>query len=285
MFVTLFAAEGGGVPLAAEPIFTIGNFTITNSMIMGVLIGIFIVAVFSIAAAKSKVRGIGGFSYFIESVISFILNTLKNNFGGDEAKARKFLPLFLTFFVFILLNNLAGLMPGLGGSIYIESDGVKEALLRPLTTDLNGTIALALIAMITVQIFAIRERGALNHLKHYFSIMQPAWNPMNLFVGTLEILGEFIRLITLALRLFGVIYAGEVLLHVIADLSGNFAWLGVIPVIFMEIFFSAIQAYLFIMLSSVYLAMGTTNDHAEHHEEKSAKAPKAKASQLVTTGN
>jgi F-type H+-transporting ATPase subunit a len=97
--------------------------------------------------------------------------------------------------------------------------------------------------------------------------MTPWWNPMNFFLGPLEILSELIRLLTLSLRLFGVIYAGEVLLHVVEALSGNFAWAGVVPVILMEIFFSTIQAYLFIMLTSVYLQMATAHD--ESHDKQS----------------
>lgn len=265
IFVPFFAAAES-VPLAAESIIQIGSFNVTNSMIMGLVIILLVSSVFIIAARRAKVRGIGRFSFFIENIISFILTTLTSNFSGDDKKARKFLPLFLAFFVFILVNNLFGLLPGMGGSIYVESGGVREALLRPLTTDLNGTLALAIIAISVVQIYAVKERGFLPHIKHYFSVMTPWWNPMNFFLGPIEILGEFIRLLTLALRLFGVIYAGEVLLHVITDLSGNFAWAGTVPVILMEIFFSAIQAYLFIMLSSVYLAMATTPVHSDHPE-------------------
>ncbi len=268
-----FAAEEG-VPLSAESLFSIGGFTVTNSMLLGLVIGIIICTIFIIGARQAKIRGSSRYSFFIENIVSFILSTLKNNFGGDESKARKFLPLFLTFFIFILLNNLFGLLPGMGGSVYVEQGGVKEALLRPFTTDLNGTIALAIIAMGTVQVYAIKTRGFLPHFRHYFSVMTPWWNPMNFFLGPLEILGELIRLITLALRLFGVIYAGEVLLHVITQLSGNFAWAGTVPVLLMEIFFSAIQAYLFIMLSSVYLAMATTPiDHGGHEDSHKSPAP------------
>lgn len=277
MIPYLIAAEES-VPLSAESVLNIGGFEITNSMIMGVLIIIVVSAIFVIGARKAKVRGTSKFSFFVENIVTFILGTLKSNFGGDEKKARKFLPLFLAFFIFILLNNLFGLLPGMGGSIYVESEGVRAALLRPFTTDLNGTLALAIIAIGTVQFYAVRERGFFPHLKHYFSVMKPWWNPMNFFLGPIEILGELIRLLTLALRLFGVIYAGEVLLHVITQLSGNFAWAGTVPVILMEIFFSAIQAYLFIMLSSVYLAMATTpvnHDHEPSHSSKSKSLPQA----------
>jgi F-type H+-transporting ATPase subunit a len=96
---------------------------------------------------------------------------------------------------------------------------------------------------------------------------------MNAFLGPIEIISEITRLITLALRLFGVIYAGEVLLHVITQLAGNFASIGTIPIVLMEIFFASLQAYLFIMLSSVYLQMGTAHDE---QSDSHSPAPIAK---------
>lgn len=280
--VSRFASESS-VPLSAETIFSIGSFQVTNSMILGVLIIAIISAIFIIGAVQAKVRGTSRYSFFIENIVSFILSTVRSNLGGDEKKARKFLPLFLAFFVFILLNNLFGLLPGMGGSIYVETNGVKEALLRPFTTDLNGTLALAIIAIGTVQFYAIKTRGFFPHIKHYFSVMKPWWNPMNFFLGPIEILGELIRLLTLALRLFGVIYAGEVLLHVITQLSGNFAWAGTVPVLLMEIFFSAIQAYLFIMLSSVYLAMATTPVEHDSEPSHSPSEPIRKQGEVIAS--
>jgi F-type H+-transporting ATPase subunit a len=262
----LFAA-GDGVPLSAETIYSLGSFNITNSMLMGVLVALVLVISFSIAAVNLYLRPKSRFSFFLESIIVFVKNNITNSFGGDEARARRFLPLFAAFFLFILLNNLGGLLPGMGGAIYVTTEeGIKAALLRPFTTDLNGTLALAAIAMITVEIISIRERGLGGYFKHFFTVMQPWYNPINFFIGIIELLGELIRMITLAFRLFGVIYAGEVLLHVIMNISGNFAPVAMFPVILMEIFFSFIQAYLFIMLSSTYLAIGSAHDE-DHQSE------------------
>lgn len=267
-----FASEET-VPLSAETIFTIGSFNVTNAMLMGLLTAFIVVSMFYFMAVVIRKRPNSKFAFTLESLAMFVLDNIKKNFGGDEAKARKFLPLFLALFTFILINNLAGLLPGMGGSVYVESSGIKAALLRPFTTDLNGTLALAFISMITVQIFAIKERGFFGYIKHFFTIMPPWWNPMNFFIGIIELLGELIRLLTLALRLFGVVYAGEVLLHVITNISGMFSPITTIPIIFLEIFFSLIQAYLFIMLSSVYLAMATSHDedHVSNHDDKNSK--------------
>ena len=157
-----------------------------------------------------------------------------------------------------------GLLPGVG-SVTVTTEEGPLPLLRPFTTDLNGTLALAILTIGTVQFYAIRELGLVQHLKHYFS--DKPWNPMNLFIGLIEVMGEFIRIITLSMRLFGVIYAGEVLLAVIGSLSGNLAPIATLPVYLIEIFFSSIQAYLFVMLTSVYLALATRNEHEERKGE------------------
>lgn len=271
-------AEGSAVPPAAETIFTIGGVSITNSMLMGFIVAASMVALFMYMSRRIRINPESKFTFSLEMIVEFVTGSLQSTLGSKRL-VRKFLPLFLAFFVFILINNLAGLLPGMGGSIYVESEGVKAALLRPVTTDLNGTLALAIIAMITAQYFAIKERGLFGHIKHYYTAIQPWWNPINYFIGTVELLGELIRLITLALRLFGVIYAGEVLIHAIAELAGVFGPIALLPIILMEIFFSLIQAYLFTMLSATYLSLGLAHDeaHAETmidespHTTKSAK--------------
>lgn len=278
MVISKLFAESESVPLAAPTIFHIGNFPITNAMFMGVLVALFIIVVFGAMAFYVKVRPNSKFAFFMETVTMFVLDQVKNNLNGNEKQARKFLPLFLALFTFILLNNLGGLLPATGGTFYLTVEGVKTALIRPFTTDLNGTLALAAITIITVQIFAIKERGLLGHLKHYFLMLDPWWNPMNLFIGLVEVMTEFVRLLTLAMRLFGVIYAGEVLLHVITGLTGNVSFIATVPIIFLEIFFSLIQAYLFIMLSSVYLSLGLSHDDHEKAEHQTVPAADLKVS-------
>ena len=171
----------------------------------------------------------------------------------------------LTLFTFILFANLSGLFPGVGTVITQTPEG-EVPLLRAFTTDLNATLALAILTIGTVQFYAIKELGIIGHLKHYFT--DKPWNPMNLFIGLIEVMTEFIRIMTLSMRLFGVIYAGEVLLHVIGELAGNFGWAATLPIYGMEIFFSVIQAYLFVMLTTVYLSIATSHsEDAPAHED------------------
>jgi F-type H+-transporting ATPase subunit a len=255
------AAEGTGVPLAAEPVFHIGTLAITNSMLMGVVTGIAVLTLFIMAARRTSKNPKNKFAFGVETLVDFLYNIVIENFGGDRKKARKHLPLILTLFSFILISNLSGLLPGMSSIFAVTPQG-DVPILRAFTTDLNGTLALAILTIGTVQFYAIKELGIVGHLKHYFT--DKPWNPMNLFIGLIEVMGEFIRILTLSMRLFGVIYAGEVLLHVMSILGGNFGWATTLPVYFMEIFFSAIQAYLFVMLTTVYLSIATS--HPDHEE-------------------
>lgn len=265
--LSFFASEGPGVPLAAEPVFNVGPLVITNSMLFGLLASVVVLVIYFAAARRSTTRPKSKFAFTMESLIDMIWGAIAENFGGDRERARKHLPLVMTLFTFILLNNLAGLLPGMGTVTWNNGESVNP-LLRPFTTDLNGTLALAVLTIGLVQFHAVKALGIVGHLKHYFT--DKPWNPMNLFIGLIEVMGEFIRVITLSMRLFGVIYAGEVLLHVIGDIAGSFGWAATIPVYFMEIFFSVIQAYIFIMLSTAYLGMATAaHDTGDLHDDHS----------------
>lgn len=257
--LSVFAAEGTGVPLAAEPIFNLFGLSITNAMLFGLVMAVVVLGLFVWAARRSQVKPDGKFSFAVETLVEFVIGLGEQNFGSRE-KALKHMPLLLTLFTFILFSNLSGLIPGVGTVNVTTDDGVSP-LLRPFTTDLNATLAMAVLTIGTVQFFALRELGLKQHLKHYFT--DKPWNPMNLFIGLIEVMGEFIRIMTLSMRLFGVIYAGEVLLHVIGDISGTFSPIATLPIYLLEIFFCLIQAYVFMLLSTVYLAMATRHDDSQ----------------------
>lgn len=264
-----FASEGTSIPLAAEPIFTFLGLHVTNSMLFGAIIAIIVLTLFGMAARRSSARPTSKFAFAVESLVEYVLQIGEDNFGS-RTKALQHMPLLLTLFVFILFSNLSGLIPGVG-TINIHSGGETVPLLRAFTADFNSTLALAILTIGTVQFYAITQLGLWRHIKHYFSVAEPWWSPINFLMGPIEIVSELIRIMTLSMRLFGVIYAGEVLLHVIGDLAGNFGWAATFPIYLLEIFFSAIQAYLFMMLSLVYMANATHDDHEEHDEKRPVK--------------
>lgn len=269
---SLFFASETGVPLAAQPIFTIWGFTVTNSMLLGLLTAVAILAIFIIAARRTAIRPKSRFAFAIESLTDFLLNLATDSFGSRK-KALKHLPFLISLFCFILLANLTGLLPGVGTVTVHTPEGGEVSLLRAFTADLNATLALAVLTIGLVQFYALKELGILGHLKNYFT--DKPYNPMNLFIGLIEVMGEFIRIITLSMRLFGVIYAGEVLLHVIGQLAGAWGWAATVPVYFLEIFFSGIQAYIFVMLTTAYLSMATSS-HGDHQKDHAAHPAPAK---------
>jgi F-type H+-transporting ATPase subunit a len=131
---------------------------------------------------------------------------------------------------------------------------------------------MACLSIGTVLVYSLRELGFRSYVGHHFP--RPLWNPFNIFLGLMEFFSEAMRLVTLSLRLFGVIYGGEALLSAIGLLAGNFAWAATIPIYFLEIFVSLVQAYLFMMLTTSYLVMAVPED-AKGHGGRSHQAAEA----------
>lgn len=273
--IQFIASTEGGVPLAAEPIINFLGLHITNSMLYGLLMSVVLLTVFTIAARRSQLRPESKFAFAVESLVDFVLGLGEDNLGS-RAKAIRFMPLLLTLFTFILFSNLFALVPGVG-TVNITHGSEQVPLLRAFTADLNATLAMAILTIGTIQVVAVRELGLKKHFQHYFT--NKPWNPMNLFIGLIEVMGEFIRILTLSMRLFGVIYAGEVLIQVVGQLAGNFGWAATFPIYLLEIFFGVIQAYLFMMLSMVYLGIAT-HDEDQHEADHSTDVPLTRAGEV-----
>lgn len=246
-------------PLAAPGLFKIGGLSITNTMLFGLITAVFTISLLLAAAKYSQLHPKSKLAYMSELLVDFIWGVAISTFG-DRKTALKHLPFLGTLFIFILIGNLSGsgLIPGIG-TITAHTASGTEPLLRPFTTDLNATLAMAILTIGSVQFYAIRQLGLKGHLKHYFA--SPLWNPMNLFIGFNEVFGELLRIVTLSMRLFGVIYAGEVLIAAVTSLAGNLGWLAAVPTVLMEIFFSFIQAYVFMMLTATYLSVALGGEH------------------------
>jgi F-type H+-transporting ATPase subunit a len=258
----LFAAENGiHVSLKAEPVFTMGNIVITNSMIYGFIVSLFMAAVLVLLAKKSKVRPQKGAVAILEIIIEFIIGLLEGAFG-NRRQAVKYAPIFSVFFLFILFSNTLGLIPIVGPGIAV--DGIP--VFRPLTADLNGTLVMSIIAIITVQVLSIRAQGLKGHLTHYFS--DKPLNPINFFIGVLEVFGEFTRVLSLSLRLFLNTVVGEILIAVFTSLilSGGRTPIAVLPILLFELLVAGIQAYVFTVLTATYLSLAIA--HAHHPDEE-----------------
>ena len=200
----------------------------------------------------------GGSIQFIEAGAEFITNTVESGFE-DKARARKYGPYFVTLFFFLLINNWLGLLPGVGEAVTSHD----YPLFRPFTGDFNGTFAAAVVTMGMVYTASIRESGGIRKYMNHFFVGSPL-NPLYLLIGLLEMLTDLTRVFSLALRLFLNITIGEIVIAVFAFLGHFLAPLTAAPFTIIELFVGALQAFIFVILSIMYLAIAV--NHATEHE-------------------
>jgi len=260
--------------LFAEPIFKIKDFAVTNSLLNTWLV-VFIIVILSLFI-KLKIKLIPrGLQNIFEMVVEGFLDMF-DSVTGSRKKSLVFFPFVFSFFILILISNWLGLFPGVGsvGSI-VSEHGHKVFIpyFRGGTADLNTTLALAIIGVVASHIFGVISIGAWKYLNKFINIKvfleipkkirkDPTVllvNPIKALVGLVEIIGEMAKIASLSFRLFGNIFAGEVLL---AAMSAFLAFGLPIPFMFLEVLVGLIQALIFAMLILAYLTMSTT---AEEH--------------------
>ncbi len=250
------------ISLAAENVLSFGPVVFTNSMLASIIGSVVVLVLFISASRAATLYPAGRLSQVIEAASEALLDLIEQVTHSRERALRLF-PLLMTFFAFILLNNWLGLLPGMGSITIINAEGAVP-LFRGATADLNTTLALAFISVVMTHIYAIQQLGLFTHLKKYVSL-----NPILLFVGMLEVVSEFSKMISFSFRLFGNIFAGEVLLVVISYLLPA---LGPLPFFGLELFVGLIQALVFTMLSLVFLEIASSahGDHDTHEAREAA---------------
>lgn len=237
------------ISLTAEKLFSIGGLSITNSLLTTWIVMVILV-IFSIICTRKLSLVPGNAQQLAEIVVDGIYNLFSTILHENT---KRFFPLIGTYFLFIIMLNWSGLLPGVGTvgiNKLLEGHEVFVPLFRSGTADLNTTLALALIAMLVIQVAGLKTLGAA-YLKKFLNFT----NPIYFFVGVLDIISELSRVISFAFRLFGNIFAGEVLLTVIAFLMPVFAPL---PFLGLELFVGFIQALVFSMLTAVFLSLATS---------------------------
>ena len=262
-------ATGPHVSLAAEEIFNIGGVPITNAILLGILGYIILLTVFIRTAyvvkhnkkrsflTKLVVWGYEGLYSTVENVI------------GDKTVAKRLAPLPITLFFFIITQYYLGILPFVGP---VTFNGTP--LFRGFAADLNTTFGLAVITLATMQIYAIRAHGFLGNVKRF--IKNPLKDPAGAFEGVLEIIADFSRTVALSLRLFGNVFAGEVLLVMVAFLTSYFSVAALPPFYIFELFIGGIQAYIFFMLTTVFISLGlVSHDTHDAHSSDHPPIPKA----------
>lgn len=243
--------------LAPDILFQIGSLPITNTIINTIFVDALVIG--GALTIKKNISKIPGMFQNIFEVIVQTLYDLTQSVAGENTA--KIFPYFITFFLFILIANWSGILPG-GETIGFIHHGEHEteiiSLSRNLTSDLNATLALALISLVATHMLSIKKLGIKEYLGRFFSL-----NPILLFVGVLEIISEFTKIISLSFRLFGNIFAGEVVLGTISKL---FAFGFPVPFIFLEIVVGLVQALVFSMLTMAFMSVLMTSHHEEKHE-------------------
>ncbi len=253
------------ISIAAEPITRLHLFgfslVMTNSMISFTLICIFLCVGGIILGSQIKSSGkLSKAQIFVEMLYQTIEDIASDNLGS-KSKARPYIGLLLTLTLVIAVGSWFGLIPGVMD--VVSKTGVEEyPLFRAPTTDINFTAALSVIAWTVIQAAGMSALGVFGYIGKFLNFRS---GPMNAVVGLLELISEFSRLISFSFRLFGNIFAGEVLIIVLVALTRlEDSFIGIpvpVLVILLETFVAMIQAYVFVSLMSVFISTAVEPAH------------------------
>ena len=231
---------------------------ISNTLVASLIttVVLIVIAYFATKNIKEVPKGLQNlFEVIIEALFNMV-----DSVTEDKKQTFKFFPLVATIFIFIIISNWLGLLPGFGSVGFFET--IKEGmpseehsvfvpLLRSANSDLNATLALAIVSVLATQIFGIMALGIFKYGKKFLNFS----SPVGFFVGILELISEIAKMISFSFRLFGNVFAGEVLLVVIIMLA---PFIVPIPFFALELFVGFIQALVFAMLTLVFLKVAVT---------------------------
>jgi F-type H+-transporting ATPase subunit a len=272
------------VTLFAEPIFHLGSLTVTNALLTSWVVVVLIIILSLILRSKTK-EVPGKLQNVFEIMVEGALD-LCDQVTNDRALSLRIFPIAISVFFFILLNNWLGILPiGGFGIIQKSSEGLSFVpYLRGGTADINTTLALSVMAVIGANLFGVFSIGLWKTFNKYVNLKalggiftkirrEPTIilvAPITFFVGLIEVVGEFAKVASLSFRLFGNVFAGEVLLVSMAALM---AYIVPIPFLFLELLVGFIQALIFSTLLVVYFTISASDheEHSEHAEENPAR--------------
>jgi F-type H+-transporting ATPase subunit a len=255
-------AEHETLSLKAAPLFQIGKFSVTNSMLVSWIVALAVIIFAQIATRNIKTVPSGAQNFW-EWLVESLYNFLESIIGRDLV--RKTFWFFATIFIFILFTNWAGLIPGVGtigwGHVNVATGAfhIDRPLLRGANADLNMTTAMAAIFFLLWIIWAIQANGVGGFLLHIFGpkgetsgFLKIIMVVIFFMVGWLEVVSILFRPISLSFRLFGNIYAGESILEAMSNMVPMLSWLIPIPFYFMELLVGIVQALVFMLLTAVF---------------------------------
>lgn len=227
------------VSLAPSVLFNLGPLPVTTTMLLQLLVSI-IIAITFITVAKRWKKVPGTFQYLVESLL-LLAEEQVQKITNDEARTKKIFPLIFTFFIFILVANLITIFPGLGAISYGDI-----SLFRATLADYGMILVMTLIVIGLCQVYFILVNGVGAYLKKWFNFS----SPMAFILGLMDIISEFAKILSLSFRLYGNVFAGEVLMAVITALIPYFV---PFPFFVITTFSSVIQAYVFALLATIFI--------------------------------
>ena len=271
--------EGIHIALKAEELTHLFGVPITNTMLMSWLV-ILVLIVLGVTVGRNLTKIPSRLQTFFETLFGFILDYVEEVLESRKL-ALRFFPLLATLFMFILLGNWFGLLPGVG-SIYIEEQAHAEevtetipgdplyadkheeeegeakahtvALFHPVSTDLNVTLALAIIAFVVIEFAGILSIGLWKYAGKFFNFH----SPIGFFVGLIELISELARLISFSFRLFGNMFAGKTLIIVTMFFV---PYLMPVPLMLYEVLVGFIQAAIFTLLTLFFIKLAVSEAH------------------------
>lgn len=264
------AEEHHGMSQAAEALFHLGPLPVTNSMVTSWVVAAVLILVIRLAIRRPQLVPSRG-QALVESLVEGVLDLTSPIVGKKVAKPA--FPLLVALFTYILIQNWSGLFPGVGTIYMVDHDtGGWREFVRPGNADMNGTLALAIVAILGWFYFIMRYAGPALVFKDIFGNKAdkteiPGYIYYPLFVvffavGVIEVISIAFRPVSLSFRLFGNVFGGENLLHA---MSGIQKWGLPIPFYFLELLIGFVQALVFTLLVSVYI--GLICNHGDDHDE------------------
>jgi F-type H+-transporting ATPase subunit a len=249
------------VVIRAEPLFDIFGFEVTNSMVGAVLASIILLAgALYVTRRATLVPG------RLQSVLELPVEYLADIVSGSTSRWRSYVGLVIGLFLMILVANWLGLLPGVGTIGLVHHEGEHTTLVplvRPAAADLNFTLGLAIITFVTFVWWAVRLHGPIGYLKEL--VGEPRYMAPLMF--PIHLISELSRLVSLSMRLFGNVFAGEVLLATILALTAFVLPLALfVPAVFLglELIFGAVQALVFALLTMTYITMAIAEREGGH---------------------
>lgn len=250
--------SGIQVILAPEVIGHLWGLAITNTLLTSWVV-VVLLTMIAIAIGSRLSMTPGRFQTLFEWLVSFVYDYVAETLESRDL-ARTFFPYLTTIFLFVFTSNLIEFTPGIGSIGFIQSDGGFIPLFRSVNTDLNVTLMLAILSFLTIEVTGILVVGVWKYGGKFINFRNGV---IGFFVGIIELFSELARVISFSFRLFGNVFAGEVLILVVTYFLPVIA---PVPVMMFEIFVGFVQAAIFALLTLFFIKIAIMEPHgAEAH--------------------